>query len=267
MNVPVVKNPLSMLAVFAALVEVICGIIAPFSNDETQLILIIFIVSFPVLLLGAFISILFLKPQFFYSPNEYHGLSDKVLEIFSNNPLKAKVEVSKRVKAGKSLNATNFQKITQKVNSKHSISFNSNDKLIDNATGFTIHTNFIEYSEKRELDYDQSLFISFILDTLTFLLNEIQRPKIEDLWVDVINYNYFFISVKIFKGETKAGSKSRLMYVVQLFKNDIDINFPQGEIIGVIAGSGGVRGLPQAIGQEVIKDIEENTRREKVISK
>lgn len=82
MNVsPAIKNPLSVIAIFAGLAEVAGTAVLPFVADANQLIYIWFLMLFPTLLVVLFFLTLNFNPKVLYAPSDFRDESN-YMEIF-----------------------------------------------------------------------------------------------------------------------------------------------------------------------------------------
>ena len=66
-----VRNPLTVIAMFAGLAEVSGTIVLPFISDVVQVTFVWFLMVFPVLLVMLFFGTLWLKPVVLYAPSDY----------------------------------------------------------------------------------------------------------------------------------------------------------------------------------------------------
>lgn len=66
-----VKNPLTIIAIFAGISEVCGSVVLPFIQHENQLIFIYFLISFPTLLVFLFFLTLNFNNKVLYSPSDY----------------------------------------------------------------------------------------------------------------------------------------------------------------------------------------------------
>lgn len=66
-----VKNPLTIIAIFAGLAEVFSTAVTPFLSVEIQYIFIWFLVSFPLILIGLFFITLNFNHKVLYAPSDY----------------------------------------------------------------------------------------------------------------------------------------------------------------------------------------------------
>ncbi|MDW9519142.1 hypothetical protein GOB43_17920 [Sinorhizobium meliloti] len=66
-----IRNPLTVIAVFAGLAEVSGTVVLPFLSPETQEIYVLFLMFFPILLVGLFFAVLYWKHHVLYAPSDY----------------------------------------------------------------------------------------------------------------------------------------------------------------------------------------------------
>ncbi len=66
-----VRNPLSVIAIFAGLAEASGAAVLPLLNGNAQLIFMRFVMFFPCALVGLFFYVLWFKPKFLYAPGDY----------------------------------------------------------------------------------------------------------------------------------------------------------------------------------------------------
>lgn len=66
-----VRNPLTIIAIFAGISEVCGSVVLPFIQHENQLIFIYFLISFPTLLVFLFFLTLNFNNKVLYSPSDY----------------------------------------------------------------------------------------------------------------------------------------------------------------------------------------------------
>jgi len=70
-DIGLVKNPLTIIAIFAGLVEVSATTVLPFISDVLQAKFIWFLMFFPSMLVLLFFIILFFKPAALYAPSDF----------------------------------------------------------------------------------------------------------------------------------------------------------------------------------------------------
>ncbi|MEL7299682.1 MAG: hypothetical protein AAFM92_04790 [Pseudomonadota bacterium] len=76
-----VKNPLTVIAVFAALAETSSVIALPSLSDETQQLFVWFVMLFPVFLVSLFFLTLWLKHQVLYAPSDYQDEENFMAQV------------------------------------------------------------------------------------------------------------------------------------------------------------------------------------------
>jgi hypothetical protein len=82
-----IENPLTIVAIFAVLVE-LAGTVLPTTIDERyHIVIVCFVVVFPVLLVALFFFTLWYKPGVWYGPSNFHDDSSFLQILSSNNSL------------------------------------------------------------------------------------------------------------------------------------------------------------------------------------
>jgi hypothetical protein len=66
-----IKNPLTVIAIFAALAEVSGTVVLPFLNSTTQELYVWFLMGFPLFLVAIFFFVLYTKNHVLYAPSDY----------------------------------------------------------------------------------------------------------------------------------------------------------------------------------------------------
>lgn len=93
----IIKNPLTIIAIFAGIVEIGSNTVLPFLTDENQSTYIWFLMIFPILLVLIFFYILYNKHEVLYAPSDY--TDDKVFQDILNNRRKStSLEINKKLK-------------------------------------------------------------------------------------------------------------------------------------------------------------------------
>jgi hypothetical protein len=86
-----VRNPLTVIAIFAALAEVSGTVVLPLLSQTTQEKYVWFLMGFPLFLVAVFFFVLFKKHHVLYAPSDFHD--DKTFkELFENVSVFAKVD-------------------------------------------------------------------------------------------------------------------------------------------------------------------------------
>lgn len=70
-NIKGVKNPLTVIAIFACLAEVSGTGILPFISDSNQRLYIYFLIAFPLFLVACFFFVLYRNHRVLYAPSDY----------------------------------------------------------------------------------------------------------------------------------------------------------------------------------------------------
>ncbi|HHA1905699.1 TPA: hypothetical protein ACOEP7_001520 [Enterobacter asburiae] len=100
-DVGTIRNPLTIIAVFAGLVEVSATAVLPFLHDVMlQSRFVWFLIFFPIMLVILFFSVLVLKPEKLYAPKDFRD-DKSFLDIHAKQKVElsgAKIEHSKPVK-------------------------------------------------------------------------------------------------------------------------------------------------------------------------
>lgn len=85
-----IKNPLTVIAIFAALAEVSGTVVLPLLDKETQHVYVWFLMVFPIFLVAVFFLVLYKKHHILYAPTDFKD--DKTFkELFENATSSAKV--------------------------------------------------------------------------------------------------------------------------------------------------------------------------------
>ena len=78
-----IKNPLTVIAIFAALTEVGGTVVLPFLSDENQSTFMWFLISFPSALLILFFATLNFNPTVLYAPSDFQN-EENFLNVLRN---------------------------------------------------------------------------------------------------------------------------------------------------------------------------------------
>jgi hypothetical protein len=69
-----IRNPLTVVGVFAGIAEVSGAVVLPMLSGEVQEKFVWFVMGLPVLLIAAFFLTLNLNPKCLYAPSDYRGV-------------------------------------------------------------------------------------------------------------------------------------------------------------------------------------------------
>lgn len=89
----IVKNPLTIIGIFAGLVEISATVVLPHISEPLQGKFIWFLMVFPTLLVILFFGVLFFKPAALYAPNDFEDqenfvkMNQKISSNMKNNTL------------------------------------------------------------------------------------------------------------------------------------------------------------------------------------
>jgi Holliday junction resolvase-like predicted endonuclease len=86
-----IKNPLTVIAIFAALAEVSGTAVLPMLQKETQQVYVWFLMIFPIFLVASFFFVLYKRHHVMYAPTDFKD--DKTFkDLFENSNGSAKIE-------------------------------------------------------------------------------------------------------------------------------------------------------------------------------
>lgn len=97
----IIKNPLTLLAIFAGLSDIAMTGVLPFLTSEIQGIFMWFVMGYPLLLVSGFFYILIWKREALYAPSDFRDdatwlqvLRDRERQILSKYPLQQAISVN-----------------------------------------------------------------------------------------------------------------------------------------------------------------------------
>lgn len=127
-KIGIIKNPLTIIAIFAGIAEVSGTIVLPFISDANQLTFIYFLITFPIVLVILFFLTLNFNNKALYAPSDFLN-EDNYVKIFKYDISKQeKVEVrissdeiltqlNENILAIKNINAGKIHKLESEVKS------------------------------------------------------------------------------------------------------------------------------------------------------
>jgi len=122
-RVPAVGNPLSMVAVFAALAEVCATLVLTHIPAPEQKVFIWFVMLYPTLLLILFFATLHLRPLVLFSPMDVHEKHQgEFIRQISNTPSPVKRGRRPSLKAADAPDSTHFDSEPEPIRGKRSSS-------------------------------------------------------------------------------------------------------------------------------------------------
>ncbi|QLA15973.1 hypothetical protein [Desulfolutivibrio sulfoxidireducens] len=128
-----IRNPLTIVAIFAALAEVSGTVILPLIPLETQQIYVYFLMGFPVILLLLFFSVLLFKHHVLYAPSDFNNddTFKDILQHRSYNEVINKIDTEIELTSGADTNSLP----SEKVQSSSSV---DNDSFVVSYRGYNI---------------------------------------------------------------------------------------------------------------------------------
>ncbi len=88
LTAPKKLTPLWVISLFVSLTEVVLGVASAQTSGGVQLILVIFVTTFPILIAVAFFVCLWWRPWVFYPPSEYGSMDvQQYVEALKGGPL------------------------------------------------------------------------------------------------------------------------------------------------------------------------------------
>ena len=88
-----IKNPLTIIAVFAGIAEVSGTAVLPFISNSNQIIFIYFLIFFPLILLVLFFLTLNFNHKMLYAPSDYKDEENFIKTFRFNFPMQKQEEV------------------------------------------------------------------------------------------------------------------------------------------------------------------------------
>lgn len=92
----IIKNPLTIIAIFAGIVEIGSNTVLPFLTDENQSTYIWFLMIFPILLVLCFFYILYNKHEVLYAPSDFSN-DDTFKDVLFNRRKSTNIEVEEKI--------------------------------------------------------------------------------------------------------------------------------------------------------------------------
>lgn len=182
----IIKNPLTIIAIFAGIVEVGSNVVLPFLTAENQSTYIWFLMLFPFVLVLIFFYILYNKHEVLYAPSDYNDESN-FKDILNNTRKSTPKEVDKKNKdeyeslkeQTKKLEleqnkhssneasiinlSTKFEKFSELFRTKRRFIHSIESKLLDLfSSKYFIDSNFQKYITLETVNRDKLISDAFI---------------------------------------------------------------------------------------------------------
>jgi len=201
-----IKNPLTVISIFASLTEIVCGTVTPFISDtQNQTIFLIFVIGFPILLIVLFFMTLNFNHKVLYAPSDFTDSDKNIAELFYGRVLKSEI----------------IERPVRQLRRDNSL------KNIDNLELTDEHKPYFDYATK---------FYELVENTLPL-------EKFEEINFDYANNVIHTLSIKIKEEHLADGERPSEVFVLYLNESS-RIDKITGEttnekfIWGLIAGSG-----------------------------
>ena len=150
----IIKNPLTIIAIFAGIVEIGSNSVLPFLTESNQSTYIWFLMIFPIMLVACFFYILYNKHEVLYAPSDF-----KNDETFQNVLFQRRKSTTNEVTKKREEEIIEIKKKSKKVSKKENIpSSNSisldktNDFITEFRENFLSNRRFFRYIEEYLLD-------------------------------------------------------------------------------------------------------------------
>jgi hypothetical protein len=207
-----IKNPLSIVAIFASIVEVAASVVTTQLSEQNQTILIWFIILFPTLLLLVFFLTLNLKHHVLYAPEDFANSSPLLVDYFFGKSFHSEKEIPQTATEQIELKTSNISEVT----------------LISGLSDLT--SDGLTEMEKTLLKYDQEL--------ADYFLRIFNFKKIEEVRTGLFNLHFMYVLITI-NGVYVAENKLRQhLFLIATQLNTCYDDFPRGVAYGIVVGAG-----------------------------
>lgn len=244
-NQSLIKNPLTVIAIFASLTEIVCGLVTPFITDlQNQQIFLIFVIGFPVLLIILFFITLNFNHKVLYSPSDFGDGNENIAALFYGNITKKKSNKTSRDSSKTSSDSSKTSNDTKdKSNDLIRKSNSLNDFIVSE-----IDSDFKPYYE----------FANEFYDTIEKLL---PLDKISEINFDLKNKQIYTLEIRIKPEYTKENEKSIEIFILYIYealkieeKKEVS---KEKSLEGLLAGSGIDQAKAIELGFYVVKTIKD----------
>lgn len=155
-----VKNPLTIIALFAGIAEVSGTIVLPFLNEENQGLFVWFLMVFPMFLLVCFFLTLNFNPKVLYAPSDFK-VESNFIDLFSKASIKdleakADSELSFDEDGSEISENVEISAKSSQLSNKKSLKFNTSPKQYQRLLESTALTVL---SEEKELKIVQDVVL------------------------------------------------------------------------------------------------------------
>jgi len=181
-----ISNPLTVIAIFAAIAEISGTVILPTLSDSIQPLFVWFLIGFPTLLVVCFFITLNLNPRSLYSPSDYKD-EDNYVKIMSGS--KAPEFENKSTEATKD----NFRDVKGNINLAKTKDKNNNryEVIVNNTNAFfnellNLSANLFDSKMLESIRIEAQSKEFFLLE-FNILKEYYKEEKLQDFYFFIIN--------------------------------------------------------------------------------
>ena len=181
-----ISNPLTVIAIFAAIAEISGTVILPTLSDSIQPLFVWFLIGFPTLLVVCFFITLNLNPRSLYSPSDYKD-EDNYVKIMSGS--KAPEFENKSTEATKD----NFRDVKGNINLAKTKDKNNNryEVIVNNTNAFfnellNLSANLFDSKMLESIRIEAQSKEFFLLE-FNILKEYYKKEKLQDFYFFIIN--------------------------------------------------------------------------------
>lgn len=122
----VIKNPLTVIAIFAGLAEVSATLALPQVSEDIQFVFVWFVMGFPILLVVLFFGTLWMKPKVLYAPSDFQDENNWMTSFAPPSSSKRAIEIS-------AVDEEDIQPTPELKSTPHQVSSDEGSSLVPNA--------------------------------------------------------------------------------------------------------------------------------------
>lgn len=156
---PFVKNPLSVIAIFAGFAEVSATAVLPMLQNENQFYFLFFVMGFPVLLIGLFFATLNWNHKVLYAPSDYSNEQNFMQLLVKATTIEQQEKMKIEVKSFSSTNqaGNHVGKVNTDEMERDALFSRSEDlvlRIIESDLGGNLERNVNIGGEKKMIYFD-----------------------------------------------------------------------------------------------------------------
>lgn len=176
-NSGVVKNPLSVIAIFASVAEISGAAVLPHVSSENQQLYIWFLMSFPFALVLLFFATLNWNHKALYAPSDYKSDESFLEGVNRNNPRRTEIASMEKIIESKVEEGLSSAEGMQDLKGKSAIAKKITTS-IKNSAFLTIDASPLTGNEESVFDLPYVAFASLgqLTNEIYFLIEEYVKP-------------------------------------------------------------------------------------------